>query len=59
MIPWKNVPAELAARLDVALPVMADLVLAGRVAQAYAFTRAMPAKAPKAAKAAPKRRTPP
>lgn len=41
---------------------MADRDLANWVAQAYAFTRAMSAKvskAPQAAKAAPKRRTPP
>jgi hypothetical protein len=40
---------------------MADRDLAGWVAQAYAFARALPAKAakaPKSAKSAPQRRTP-
>jgi TfoX/Sxy family transcriptional regulator of competence genes len=122
MATWKKVPAELAARFDAALPVVADVQrrkmfgcpaafvngnlfaglhedrlmvrlpamagkhpcvmmgrtmkeyalfhdalemadrdLAGWVAQAYAFARALPAKAakaPKSAKSAPQRRTP-
>jgi hypothetical protein len=65
MATWKKVPAALAARVDAALSTdaleMADRDLANWVEHAYAFPRAMPAKvakAPKAAKAAPKRRTP-
>jgi hypothetical protein len=65
MATWKKVPAALAARFGATLSPdaleMADRDLANGVGQAHTFPRAMPAKvakAPKAAKAAPKRRTP-
>jgi hypothetical protein len=65
MATWEKVPAALAARVDATLSSdaqeMADRELANWVGHAYAFPRAMTAKvakAPKAAKAAPKRRSP-
>lgn len=53
MATWKKVPAALAARFDATLSPdaleMADRELAVWVAQAYAFTRTLPAKPPNAA----------